>query len=210
MLSERLRFVLSEAGGTQGDFATSIGMTLDRVKNILSGRVKKLQPHEARAIRDRYNIHELWLTTGKGPQHVTADELPVIKERDEIAEATRLVTELGLTGTAAREMQQLVYAMRRKSAAEVIAALEQIKGGGRAGSKARVANERAAWAGDERRPDEPLLHGVIEAVLTEIERKSLHIPPAKLAALIVAAYHASEDSHEVHKKTVAMLVRLAS
>lgn len=75
MLKERLRKVVEEAGvTTQAEFAAEVGIELERVKNLLTGRVQALRPEESQSIQRKYGWRDVWLRTGKGPERLTLDE----------------------------------------------------------------------------------------------------------------------------------------
>lgn len=67
MLAQIVRNLMSELQMTQPAFAQAIGASLDRVKNMASGRVSKLHPEEARMLVEEFGVRGDYLATGTGP-----------------------------------------------------------------------------------------------------------------------------------------------
>lgn len=76
---------------TQRDLMDILGVSLDRVKSLTSGRVAKFKPEEIRALVEDLNVSADWLTTGSGPMfRVVARET-----QDEFARRMQVVDDLG-------------------------------------------------------------------------------------------------------------------
>lgn len=90
MLSEKVKLLISEAGATQEQFAKSIEMSYERLRNVCQGRVLKLKKEEADAIAIVYGINPQWLVNDKGKKHLTIAEVQAGKRMAGLAEATKI------------------------------------------------------------------------------------------------------------------------
>lgn len=73
---------------SQQSFAQAIGATLDRVKNMTSGRVSKLHPEETRMLVEEFGVRGDYLATGTGPvlaRQGTESRQSVQRDVDELA-----------------------------------------------------------------------------------------------------------------------------
>lgn len=59
-ISEKIKKVIKDKGVKDNEFALAAGISIDRVRNLCQGKVKKLQPHEKNAIRDAYGVRPEW------------------------------------------------------------------------------------------------------------------------------------------------------
>lgn len=114
MLKERLAKVFAESGErTQAAFATSVGIDLERFKNMLGGRVARLRPEEARAIQQKHGWRESWLVDGKGPQRLTREEQALLSgdrpPLPALRHATELLAQRGVTDHRAIDCAQQLY-----------------------------------------------------------------------------------------------------
>lgn len=111
---------------TQGEFALRTGMSLDRVKNVLAGSVKKLTVEEMRQIELAYDIRRVWWNNEAAPMLLTEDERKQKPALQEMEEASQEVIALGLEGWQARVVQQLLFNVRGKRADAIRAQLDQL------------------------------------------------------------------------------------
>lgn len=114
MLKERMEKVFAASGErTQAEFAAAVGIELERVKNLITGRVQRLKPEEALAIQQRYGWRESWLLEGKGPQRLTREEQALLAgERPPLPalrHATELLAQRGVTDHRAIDCAQQLY-----------------------------------------------------------------------------------------------------
>jgi transcriptional regulator with XRE-family HTH domain len=58
---------MAERGMAQRELASALGVSIDRVKSLTSGRVKKLAPEEIRAFVERLGVRAEYLATGERP-----------------------------------------------------------------------------------------------------------------------------------------------
>jgi transcriptional regulator with XRE-family HTH domain len=75
-------------GFSQRELAETLGVPLDRVKNITSGRVKKLAPAESRALVEKLHVRGQYLATGEPPIFKSPAELELERRLAAISEAT--------------------------------------------------------------------------------------------------------------------------
>jgi hypothetical protein len=196
MLSERLRDVIALSKGTQEEFAQAVGIPLTRVKNVLTGRVKKLQPHELKVIEDTYNVRSAWMATGEGAMHLPSGSARMQRELEVVALATRDALEMGLSHDQARQMQRLLYAWHRRDGPDLQAALSAI-------------NADAASPLKGARPNEKFLQDVFEAVLNAVQELGGALSNKKFSAVTLAVYDACTDAGKVSPDRVMQLVKLA-
>lgn len=70
-LADRLRKVMDQAGcRTQAEFAAQAGIPVERIKNLLIGRVQVLRDEECQAIERQYGWCSGWLRTGRSAEKV--------------------------------------------------------------------------------------------------------------------------------------------
>ncbi|MGH8044582.1 MAG: helix-turn-helix domain-containing protein, partial [Stenotrophomonas sp.] len=67
MVSSLIRQIMEDGGFRQVDLAESLGVSVDRVKSLTTGRVKKLSPDELRALVEKLHVRPEFLTTGDRP-----------------------------------------------------------------------------------------------------------------------------------------------
>jgi phage repressor protein C with HTH and peptisase S24 domain len=94
MLSERVAYVIDVARITQGEFGVATGIPLERVRNMVGGRIQKLKQSEAQVIRHLYGINEEWLLTGKGKPELPKGQVVLKKALDAVKFATTAVQTL--------------------------------------------------------------------------------------------------------------------
>ena len=58
---------MKEFGLQQVGLADAMGVTLDRVKSLTSGKVKNLKREEGEALIKKLHVRGDWLATGEGP-----------------------------------------------------------------------------------------------------------------------------------------------
>lgn len=117
MLAEKMRSALAHAKERDGlkrqeEFALRVGMSPERLKNILAGRIKKLMPEEAKAIEGAYGVRRIWWVNDEAPMLLTPEELqagPVLAQLEALSDEAAA---LGLDGWHARVASELVLNWR--------------------------------------------------------------------------------------------------
>ncbi|MDO8769565.1 MAG: S24 family peptidase [Burkholderiaceae bacterium] len=103
-MSEKVKNVIAEQQMTQEEFAGSIGMSYERLRNVCQGRVLKLKKEEADAIARVYGINQQWLVNDLGRKMLSKAELRLQKGLDIL----RSASEAGLISRSEPAEQQIV------------------------------------------------------------------------------------------------------
>lgn len=74
VISSLLKLVMKEFGLQQTGLAEAMGVSLDRVKSLTSGKVKNLKREESEALIKKLHIRGDWLATGEGPMFQSEGE----------------------------------------------------------------------------------------------------------------------------------------
>lgn len=124
MLKEKMTAAIAHARDAHGvktnkDFAHAVGIAADRLGNIVSGKVKKLQRDEAVAIEQAYGIRSAWWYSDLAPMLLTEEEKALQGPLGDMAGASAEVLALGLSGWQASFVQELLFNVRRKDAASL-------------------------------------------------------------------------------------------
>ncbi|MDF9442573.1 XRE family transcriptional regulator [Stenotrophomonas acidaminiphila] len=80
---------------SQREMADLLGVSVDRVKSLTSGRVKKLAPQESKALVEKLHVSGNYLATGAGEIFQTPGEVAL----------ERRLTVLGETSATARQLE---------------------------------------------------------------------------------------------------------
>lgn len=128
-LNDRIKKALDVAGQKQEEFALASGISIDRLKNIIAGKIKKLRPDEARNIRSAYNIHELWLLTGRGPIMLSDSDLRIQPSLDDVKAATMESIDFGLSTEDTQILQNFLFYFKRKDTEGMTEFLSSFKSG---------------------------------------------------------------------------------
>lgn len=125
MISTLIKRVMKECGLQQKALSEVLGVELDRVKNITSGRVKKLTREEGEALIKKLNIRGDWLATGEGPMFQSAGEREFQRRLDELKSATDTAT--ALPEDKQRLMQELLFYVGAGDIAALTAAISRVE-----------------------------------------------------------------------------------
>lgn len=87
--------------------ADLMGISLDRAKNLSTGRVKKFKPKEMQALVDKLGIDSYWLMTGKGNMY---GDKPMQGVGLSIDEEMLLSAYREMTASERREILKVVFA----------------------------------------------------------------------------------------------------
>lgn len=115
LLLKRLKQLLDENHLTQGDFAQSIDMPLQRIRDLCIGRIQKLTMQEKRAIRAIYNINPNWFDTEDVEKELPSNTPVVIAKHDDFAVfiIARLITDLSKNGPVSQALNALISDYRK-------------------------------------------------------------------------------------------------
>lgn len=131
-LAERLKKVLEASGLKQEQFALSVGMSVDRIKNLVAGKVQNLREAEARNIRTSHGFNELWLMHGRGPMEMSAADKKMEPALDDLRESTDLVSALDIKPEYRRVLQEILFLVKRNDSARLEQSLDALAAKGKA------------------------------------------------------------------------------
>lgn len=109
MISELLKKIMHHNGLSQKALTEVLGVNLQRVKNLTSGKVDKLTREEADALIRRLHIRGDWLATGEGPMLQSEGEQEFYRRLDAVKSATQTASSLGLSEAKQRLVQELLF-----------------------------------------------------------------------------------------------------
>lgn len=104
MISSLIKSIMAETGLRQTALAEALGVPLDRVKSLTSGKVKKLAPEEMRAFVEKLHVRPEFLATGEGEVLRSSRERAFEDRLALMRDATATATSMELPG----EYQDLV------------------------------------------------------------------------------------------------------
>jgi hypothetical protein len=194
MLSDQLRAIIDRGRLTQVALAQVLGVPLNRVKNLVNGRVQKLTQHEAQALVERLHVNPGWLTTGVGNIFKSEGEAAFDGRVWALKAASESVAKLDLPEPMRNQARDILFAVQT----------------GQPGLLKDIFSRLAS--GNSSKPqelDRERLRAAIEAVeegLAAIQRK---LPPGKMAEIILAAYDLIVEPEQAKGKVVE-LIRLVA
>lgn len=109
MISSLLKLVMKECGLTQQGIADVMGVNLDRVKSITSGKVQKLTREEGEALITKLNISGNWLATGQPPMFRSETEQRAAAVMDQFGSASKTAKALSLSAEQGRLVMELMF-----------------------------------------------------------------------------------------------------
>ena len=96
MVSSLIRQIMEAKGLRQTELAEALGVSIDRVKNITSGRVKKLSGAEMQALVSKLQVQPGFLVSGEGPMFQDDQSAALAERLRHLGEATKLIDPLDL------------------------------------------------------------------------------------------------------------------
>lgn len=194
MLKDQIRAIIDQARLTQVGLAEVLGVPLNRVKNLVNGRVQKLSQKEAKALVERLHVNPGWLMTGIGYIFKSDGDAVLDDRLWALKAATDAVMKLDLPESTREQARDLLFAVQTGQPDMVKDIFMRLGGGGR---------------GPDQALDRERLRMAVEAVeegLVSIRRK---LPPDKKAELILAAYDLMAEPEQAKGKVVE-LIRLVA
>jgi phage repressor protein C with HTH and peptisase S24 domain len=128
MLNERISYVIDIARVTQGEFGVATGIPLERVRNMVGGRIQKLKQSEAQIIRHLYGINEDWLLTGKGKPELPKGQLPLKQALAAVASTTAVVSAMARPANQAQALEQIYFAAKSDNKALFESSINELLG----------------------------------------------------------------------------------
>lgn len=116
---------MAEKGLRQADLAGVLGVSIDRVKSLTSGRVTKLTPAETKALVEKLHVRGDYLATGTGPIFQTEPEAQFDLSMQLLKEASTTVQSLDLPPRYQMFVRDLLFAVALKKAEFILITIEQ-------------------------------------------------------------------------------------
>lgn len=107
-ISALVKCIAKAKGLSQKALAEILGVPLDRVKSLTSGKVKKLAPEESKALVDKLHVRAQHLATGEGPLFMSPQELELERRLAAVKTATQAASKVA-DRKARYEVQQEVF-----------------------------------------------------------------------------------------------------
>ncbi|MCC8491363.1 helix-turn-helix domain-containing protein [Xanthomonas citri] len=111
MVSSLVRSVMAAKGLSQREMADLLGVSLDRIKSLTSGRVKKLAPPEARALVEKLHVRGDYIATGQGALFQSEGALQLEQRLGALKETSAATQEIELPGRERTFVRDLLYGM---------------------------------------------------------------------------------------------------
>lgn len=127
VISSLLKAVMKEFGLHQVGLADAMGVSLDRVKSLTSGKVKNLKREEGEALIKKLHIRGDWLATGEGPMLQSDGEREMARRMDLLKLATGKAQIEGLEPHHMRALQEILFFAELGDATELRRALTQLQ-----------------------------------------------------------------------------------
>jgi len=111
-------------GLSQRELADVLGVSLDRVKSLTAGRVKKLAPDEAKALVEKLQVRGHYLATGEVPIFQSKGEVELASRLDALGETSRTASALELPPREGEFVRDVLYGVAIKSSALICETIE--------------------------------------------------------------------------------------
>lgn len=111
VVSSLVKQVMAGCRLTQRELADVLGVSLDRVKSLTSGRVKKLDQQEVKALVEKLHVRGDWLATGEGEMFQSDAEQTFGQKLRAVGRASQAVASLPLPAEIQRSLQSLLFAV---------------------------------------------------------------------------------------------------
>jgi phage repressor protein C with HTH and peptisase S24 domain len=131
MLSEKLGKVLTHVKKSHGvksqtEFAVRTGIAIDRLKNMVTGRVKKMTSDEMRSIQAAYAIRDVWWISDKAPMLLSSQEQEIQPQLYEIGIISKELQDIDIEDHYKRVVQEMVSSFRRKDGAAITQQIDRL------------------------------------------------------------------------------------
>jgi phage repressor protein C with HTH and peptisase S24 domain len=131
MLSEKLGKVLvhvkkSHGVKSQAEFALRTGIAIDRLKNMVTGRVKKMTTDEMRSIQAVFSIRDVWWISEKAPMLLSQQEEKAAPAAYEVGLISKELQQLDIEDQYKRVVQEMVSSFRRKDGVALVKQIDQL------------------------------------------------------------------------------------
>lgn len=109
MISSLLKLVMKEFGLQQAGLAEVMGVSLDRVKSLASGKAKNLKREEGEALIKKLHIRGDWLATGEGQMRQSDGERELSRRMDLLKLASGKAQIEGLDAHDSRRLMEILF-----------------------------------------------------------------------------------------------------
>lgn len=127
MISSLLKAVMKEFELHQTGLAEVMGVSLDRVKSLTSGKAKNLKHEEGEALIKKLHIRGDWLATGEGPMLQSEGERELDRRMDLLKLASGKAQIAGLESHYMRALQEILFFAELGDAVALRKALTQLQ-----------------------------------------------------------------------------------
>ena len=127
VISSLLKNVMKHFELQQAGLAEAMGVSLDRVKSLTSGKVKNLKREESEALIKKLHIRGDWLATGEGPMLQSEGERELGRRMDLLKLATGKAQIEGLEPHHTRALQEILFYAELGDAEALRRALTQMQ-----------------------------------------------------------------------------------
>lgn len=110
---------MAATGLKQSALAELMGVPLDRVKSLATGKVKKFTQGEGEALVRKLNVRAEWLVTGEGPMFQESQERELHARVDAVQTATKKASIDGLSRDEVARLQELLFFVETRDAVGV-------------------------------------------------------------------------------------------
>lgn len=111
-------------GLSQREMADLLGVSLDRIKSLTSGRVKKLAPQETRAMVEKLHVRGDYLATGQGPVFQSEGEIQLEARLGALKQSTTAVKDLELPVREGQFVRDILYGVAVRDSALLAEAID--------------------------------------------------------------------------------------
>ena len=127
VISSLLKAVMKEFELHQTGLAEVMGVSLDRVKSLTSGKAKNLKREEGEALIKKLHIRGDWLATGEGPMLQSEGERELDRRMDLLKLASGKARIAGLESHYMRALQEILFFAELGDAVALRKALTQLQ-----------------------------------------------------------------------------------
>lgn len=106
-----LQEIKSALNLTQIKLAEAMGVKVDRVKSLTSGKVAKLTQAETKSLVENLHVNPGWLATGDGDMFQSSSEQAFSNHLNSLQQATKAVMSLNLSDERKRQVRDILFAV---------------------------------------------------------------------------------------------------
>lgn len=110
MIITLMKQLMADCNLKQKDLANLLGVPVDRVKNLTTGRAKKLTREEGEVLIKQLHIRGDWLATGEGPMFQSESEREMHARLNKISSATAKADLACLDQQQKAQLQEILFA----------------------------------------------------------------------------------------------------